>query len=68
MAVAGDVFGPAVAALTLGLTTRAALARRLDRNSAFDHAGNGTTFLALGAAALTALGVSAVATPETRPA
>jgi predicted MFS family arabinose efflux permease len=38
--VAGDVFGPAVAALTLGLYTRQQLARRLGRNAAFDHAGN----------------------------
>ncbi|MGH6857878.1 MAG: MFS transporter [Methylocella sp.] len=36
----GDVFGPAVAALTLGLYARAQLARRMGRNSAFDHAGN----------------------------
>ncbi|MGI3776959.1 MAG: MFS transporter [Janthinobacterium lividum] len=48
MAVAGDVFGPAVAALTLGLTTRAALARRLGRSSAFDHAGNVAIALAVG--------------------
>ena len=40
MAIAGDVFGPAVAALTLGLFARAELARRMGRNSAFDHAGN----------------------------
>jgi MFS family permease len=40
MAVVGDVFGPAVAALTLGLCARAGLPRRLGRNSAFDHAGN----------------------------
>jgi len=40
MAVAGDVFGPAVAALTLGLFARAELPRRMGRNSAFDHAGN----------------------------
>jgi predicted MFS family arabinose efflux permease len=40
MAVAGDVFGPAVAALTLGLYARARLARRMARNSAWDHAGN----------------------------
>ncbi len=40
MAVAGDVFGPVVAALTLGLYTRKELARRMSRNSAFDHAGN----------------------------
>ncbi len=40
IAVVGDVFGPAVAALTLGLYARAALARRMGRNAAFDHAGN----------------------------
>jgi MFS family permease len=40
MAVVGDVFGPAVAALTLGLYARKELARRMGRNSAFDHAGN----------------------------
>ncbi len=40
IAVVGDVFGPAVAAVTLGLTTRAHLARQMGRNSAFDHAGN----------------------------
>lgn len=40
IAVVGDVFGPAVAALTLGLYARARLARRMGRNSAFDHAGN----------------------------
>jgi MFS family permease len=40
MAIVGDVFGPAVAALTLGLYTRKQLARRMGRNSAFDHAGN----------------------------
>lgn len=40
MAVVGDIFGPAVAALTLGLYPRSALARRMGRNSAFDHAGN----------------------------
>jgi MFS family permease len=40
IAVVGDVFGPAVAALTLGLYRRENLARRLGRNSAFDHGGN----------------------------
>jgi MFS family permease len=40
MAMVGDVFGPAVAALTLGLYRRAELARRMGRNAAFDHAGN----------------------------
>jgi MFS family permease len=36
----GDIFAPAVAALTLGLYPQTALAGRLGRNSAFDHAGN----------------------------
>jgi MFS family permease len=40
IAIVGDVFGPAVAALTLGLYARNQLARRMGRNSAFDHAGN----------------------------
>jgi len=40
MAVVGDVFAPAVAGLTLGLVQSQALARRLGRNAAFDHAGN----------------------------
>jgi MFS family permease len=40
MAVVGDVFGPAIAALTLGLVVRQELARRMGRNSAWDHAGN----------------------------
>jgi MFS family permease len=40
MAVVGDVFGPAIAALTLGIYAREQLARRMGRNSAFDHAGN----------------------------
>jgi MFS family permease len=49
MAVVGDVFGPAVAALTLGLYAREKLARRMGRNSAFDHAGNVAIALAAGA-------------------
>ncbi|MBV9290618.1 MAG: MFS transporter [Hyphomicrobiales bacterium] len=40
LALAGDAFVPAVAALTLGLAARDQLARRLGRNSAFDHGGN----------------------------
>ena len=40
ISVVGDVFGPAVAAVTLGLYARRNLARRMGRNSAFDHAGN----------------------------
>src|ERR1700694_2052839 len=39
-AVVGDIFGPAVGALTLGLYARKQLASRMGRNSAFDHAGN----------------------------
>ena len=39
-AVSGDAFAPAVAALTLGLVRKDQLARRLGRNSAFDHGGN----------------------------
>jgi MFS family permease len=49
MAVVGDVFGPAVAALTLGLYARKELARRMGRNSAFDHAGNVAIAVAAGA-------------------
>jgi MFS family permease len=40
MAIVADVFGPAVAALTLGLYARNQLARRMGRNAAYDHAGN----------------------------
>lgn len=36
----GDIFGPTIAALTLGLYAQSALARRMGRNAAFDHAGN----------------------------
>ena len=48
IAVVGDVFGPAIAALTLGLYTRKQLARRMGRNSAFDHAGNVAMAVAAG--------------------
>jgi MFS family permease len=40
LAVVGDIFGPAVAALTLGLFAQRQLANRMGRNAAFDHAGN----------------------------
>jgi MFS family permease len=50
MSVVGDVFGPAVSALTLGLYARKQLASRMGRNSAFDHAGN--VVIALVAAAV----------------
>jgi MFS family permease len=49
MAVVGDVFGPAIAALTLGLFARPLLARRMGRNSACDHAGNVAIALVAGA-------------------
>src|ERR1700722_6786350 len=49
MSVAGDVFGPAIAAITLGLYQRDQLARRMGRNAAFDHAGNIGMALAAGA-------------------
>jgi predicted MFS family arabinose efflux permease len=49
MSAVGDVFGPAVAALALGLYARKALARRMGRNSAFDHAGNVAIAAAAGA-------------------
>jgi MFS family permease len=49
MAIVADIFGPAVAALTLGLYARNQLARRMGRNSAFDHAGNIAIALVAGA-------------------
>jgi MFS family permease len=49
LAVAGDAFAPAVSALTLGLVKREQLARRLGRNSAFDHGGNIAIALVAGA-------------------
>ena len=48
MAIAGDVLGPAVASLTLGLLKPQHLARRMGRNSAFDHGGNVTIALIAG--------------------
>ena len=50
VAVAGDLFAPAVAALTLGLFSQDRLARRMGRNSAFDHGGN--VFIAVTAGAV----------------
>jgi MFS family permease len=40
IAVVGDIFGPAVAAITLGIYRQNHLARRMGRNAAYDHAGN----------------------------
>jgi predicted MFS family arabinose efflux permease len=53
IAIVGDVFGPAVAALTLGLFMREQLAARMGRNAACDHAGN--VVIALAAAAIGSL-------------
>ncbi|MBB6250813.1 MFS transporter [Nitrospirillum iridis] len=50
LAAVGDVFGPAVAALTLGLFAHRQLAARMGRNAAWDHAGN--VFVALLAGAV----------------
>ena len=49
LSLAGDAFVPSVAAITLGLVAREALARRLGRNSAFDHGGNIAIALVAGA-------------------
>ncbi len=49
LAVAGDAFVPAVAALTLGVTPKEGLAWRLGRNSAYDHGGNIAIALVAGA-------------------
>ena len=40
LALAGDAFVPAVSALTLGVVPKSELARRLGRNSAWNHGGN----------------------------
>jgi MFS family permease len=40
IALVGDIFGPAVAAITLGIYRQHQLARRMGRNAAYDHAGN----------------------------
>jgi MFS family permease len=40
MGIAGAIFGPAIAAITLGILGWRGLAPRIGRNAAFDHAGN----------------------------
>jgi MFS family permease len=50
-AAAGAVFGPAVAAVTLGIVGPRAFARRIGRNEAFNHAGNAVAAAIAGAAA-----------------
>jgi MFS family permease len=49
MAVAGAAFGPAIAAITLGILGSHGLASRMGRNAAFDHAGNVSIALVAGA-------------------
>jgi MFS family permease len=48
---AGVVFGPALAAVTLGIVGHRAFTRRIGRNESFNHAGNACAALAAGAAA-----------------
>ncbi len=50
-AAAAAIFGPAVAAVTLGTVGARAFARRIGRNEAFNHAGNATAAAIAGAAA-----------------
>jgi MFS family permease len=49
MAVVGDLFGPAIGAITLGLVPAALFTSRMGRNCAFDHAGNVAIALFAGA-------------------
>jgi predicted MFS family arabinose efflux permease len=48
LALSGDAFVPAISALTLGLVPKEEFARRLGRNSAFDHGGNIATAVVAG--------------------
>ena len=50
-APAGSVFGPAIAAISLGIVGHALFARRIGRNEAFNHAGNAFAAAVAGAAA-----------------
>lgn len=47
-AVAGSVFAPAIAAISLGLTGPKAFTRRTGRNETFNHAGNAVSALLAG--------------------
>src|SRR5260370_8366539 len=51
MAVAGAGFGPAIAAITLGILGSQGLAYRMGRNAPFDHAGNVSITIRAGPAA-----------------
>jgi predicted MFS family arabinose efflux permease len=48
---AGTVFGPAIAATTLGTVGRQAFSQRIGRNESFNHAGNAFAALTAGATA-----------------
>lgn len=47
-AIAGSVFAPAIAAISLGITGPAAFTRRIGRNESFNHAGNACSALLAG--------------------
>lgn len=47
-AIAGSVFAPAIAAISLGITGPAAFTRRIGRNESFNHAGNAFSALLAG--------------------
>ena len=47
----GSIFGPAIAAISLGVVGHALFARRTGRNEAFNHAGNAFAATVAGAAA-----------------
>lgn len=49
--IAGSIFAPAIAAITLGMMGPKAFTRRAGRNEAFTHAGNAVAALLAGAAA-----------------
>ena len=48
---AGVVFGPALAAITLGIVRHAGFTKRIGRNESFNHAGNACAATAAGVAA-----------------
>jgi MFS family permease len=49
--MAAAVFGPAIAAISLGAVGRRAFSRRIGRNESFNHAGNAVAAIAAGASA-----------------
>jgi MFS family permease len=48
---AGAIFGPAIAAVTLGAVGRQGFSKRIGRNESFNHAGNAFASMSAGAAA-----------------